>query len=487
MIKSLTILGGGTSGLVTALILKKWYVNLNITVIESSTVGIVGVGEGSTEHWSSFVRATGISLKELIEETRATFKTGIKFENWNGDNKFYMHALHGSYTNLTPNGMPAIMVAMMCNGAEHLTSQGVLDSKHFLPLHTTVNQFHFDTFKLNEFLHKKCTQAGINIIDRDITDVVLDYEGFVSHLVDKDNQHHSAEFFIDCSGFARVMGTKLGAKWIDCGEYLPMNRAIAFPTERLEDIPSHTLSRALSSGWNWRIPTQDRFGNGYVFSDEFLTEGQAIDEVQKYYNDKINVGRSFKFSAGYIDKFWIKNCVSLGLAGSFVEPLEASSIGTSIQQAFAFASVLPSWQRGNELVSKQYNIHFEDVAKNIIDFVQLHYVTKRDDSEFWRSCKSIKLTDFNKETLDHFKQVIPNRTFFTKPFLLFTEHNWLHIMYGLNLFDMTSIKQMWNTMDPVLIQESNQIINDASAWEDNAYAFSHRDGLAHLTSDNSNG
>lgn len=487
MIKSVTILGGGTSGLVTALILKKWYVNLDVTIIESSTVGIVGVGEGSTEHWSGFTRAVGIELKELIRETRATFKTGIKFENWNGDGKFYMHALHSNYTDLIPNGMPAVMVNMMCEGVEHLTTDGVINSKHFMPLHTTVNQFHFDTFKLNEFLHKKCIERGVNIIDKDVTDIVLDDQGFVSALVDTNNEKHYSDFFVDCSGFAKLISSKLGAKWINCAEHLPMNSAIAFPTKRLENIPSHTLSRALSSGWNWRIPTQDRFGNGYVFNDEFLTEGQAIDEIQQYYDDPIEVGRSFKFSAGYTDKFWIKNCVALGLAGSFVEPLEASSIGTSLQQAFALASAIPNWSKGNELIAKQYNIHFEDVAKNIIDFVQLHYITKRDDSEFWRSCKNIKLTDFNKETLEHFKKSVPNRAFFTKPFLMFTEQNWMQVMYGLKLFDMDALRTIWGAMDPLLIQESNQMIERAAEFQKINMGFSHREALAYLTSENFNG
>jgi tryptophan halogenase len=261
-----------------------------------------------------------------------------------------------------------------------------------------------------------------------------------------------------------------------------MNRAFAFPTAREEDIPSHTLSRALSSGWNWRIPTQDRFGNGYVFCDEFITEGQAVDEIQKYYTEPINVGRSFKFSAGYTDKFWIKNCVSLGLAGSFVEPLEASSIGTSIQQALAFATTIPVWSRGQEHVATKYNLHFEDVAKNIIDFVQLHYITKRDDSEFWRSCKSIKLTDFNKETLDYFKNHIPNRSFFTKPFLLFTEQNWLQVMYGLKLFNAESINAMWQQQDPQLALECAEMIKGAQSFQDNSVAFSHRDALEYLMS-----
>lgn len=485
MIKSVCILGGGTSGLVTALILKQWYPTVDVTVVESSATGIVGVGEGSTEHWASFMTAVDISLKELVTETGATFKTGIKFENWNGDGVSYWHALHGSYTNIIPSGMAAVMVALMANDAAHLTPDSILQSKHYAPLTTTVNQYHFDTFKLNNFLHKKSKDRGIKIIDADIDDVVLDDDGFIKHLVDKTSNIYSADFFVDCSGFARVIGTKLGAKWNDCQEYLPMNRALAFPTPgNNEDLPSHTLSRALSSGWNWRIPTQDRYGNGYVFSDEFLTEGQAIDEIQQYYTEKVDVKKSFKFSAGYVDKFWIKNCVMLGLAGSFVEPLEASSIGTSIQQAFGLGASLLSWSRHDPLVANTYNLHFEKVAKNIIDFVQLHYVTKRNDSEFWRSCNAIKLTDFNREMIPHFKNVIPSRAHFTQPFLLFTEQNWMQVMYGLGIFNLDAIKQLWHNQDPRLIAETNQLIKNVDHFQMTDRTFSHRESLAHIMSGN---
>ena len=401
MIKSICILGGGTSGVVTALVLKQWYPTMDITIVESSSVGIVGVGEGSTEHWKHFMQATQIDLKELITETGATFKSGIRFENWNGDGKSFMHALHGSYTDVIHNGMPAVMLDLMNRGAEHLTPISIVNSIHYAPVDTSVNQYHFDTHKLNIFLHKKCVERGVKTVDADIVDVILDEQGFVKSLVGTDNVQYTAELFVDCSGFAKIISSKLGSKWVDCGEYLPMNRAIAFPTPGEVDIPSHTLSRALSSGWQWRIPTQDRYGNGYVYSSDFISDDAAIAEIQELYPDDIQVAKSFKFSAGYINKFWIKNCVSIGLSGSFVEPLEASSIGTSIQQAFALGSSILSWSRGDDTIAKQYNKHFEIVAKNIIDFVQLHYVTKRDDSEFWRSCKDIKLTDFNKEMLPH--------------------------------------------------------------------------------------
>jgi tryptophan halogenase len=486
MISSITILGGGTAGLITSLILKKWYPVLDITVIESSNIGIVGVGEGSTEHWSVFMKAVGIKLKDLISETGATFKTGIKFDNWNGDGKFYMHSLHANFTEPVPSGVPGIMIQMMIDGAEHLTPASVLNSTHYFPLSTTVNQYHFDTYKLNTFFHKICLERGIKFVNDDIVDVVLDQDGFVKELV-SDSNKYSADFFIDSSGFRRIIASKLGANWRDCKDYLPMNRAFAFPTPGTEEIPSHTLSRALSSGWMWRIPTQTRYGNGYVFSDNFISETEAFDEIQKYYPDEIQVGKSFKFSAGYLENPWIKNCVSIGLSSSFVEPLEASSIGTSIQQAFGFGAAILNWSKGQDKTAEKYNIQFSKVSQNIIDFVQLHYFTKRDDSNFWKSCKQdIKITDFNKETLDYLKHSIPLRSHFTEPFILFTEQNWIQIMYGLGLSNIESISKLWMNQDPNLIEEARKKIANVAEFQSRETYFQHRDALNFIMSDNFN-
>jgi tryptophan halogenase len=481
MIKSMTILGGGTSGLVTALILNKWYPTMGITIVESSTIGIVGVGEGSTEHWKTFMDTVGINVKELVLETGATFKSGIKFENWNGDGKSYMHSLHIDHTQMMANGQAGVLLKMICDGETQLYPDNIAKSMHHYPLDQQVNQFHFDTFKLNEFLHKKCKERGVVIVDDDIQDVEIDNEGYVSNLVSIHGKKYTSEFFVDCSGFARVISSKLGAKWIDCKEYLPMDRAIAFPTETTAEIPSHTLSRALSSGWNWRIPTQDRYGNGYVYSSEFLTDDQAVEEIQQYYDKEIKIGKSFKFSAGYVDKFWIKNCVSLGLAGSFVEPLEATSIGTSIQQAFMLGGSIVNWTRGDELIRDVYNKAFESVAKNIIDFVQIHYITKRNDTEFWRSCKHLKLTDFNQQTFEHFKNVLPNKSYFSNTnWVLFSELNWIQVIAGLEQFDLDKLRAIWHAQHPGVIKETEEMLVKMKIFYRDVLTFSHRDALEFL-------
>jgi tryptophan halogenase len=187
MIKNLTILGGGTSGLISALILKAKFNSLNIDVIKSSEIGIIGVGEGSTEHWSTFMKICGISINELIKETDATFKTGIKFVNWNGDNDYYFHSLHSAFGHEAPTGFPFIYSHMIANGYNHhdVIPKNIHESTHTEYFETSVNQFHFNTFKLNEYLLKLCRLKSINIIDAKIDEVIVDDTGHVSYLLDE--------------------------------------------------------------------------------------------------------------------------------------------------------------------------------------------------------------------------------------------------------------------------------------------------------------
>lgn len=487
MVKTVCILGGGTSGLVTALILKAVYNKIDITLIKSKDIGIIGVGEGSTEHWARFMSVVGISVYDLIRETDATFKTGIKFYNWNGDGDYYFHSIHSSYLNENSVGTAYIYPGMIANGLSHhqLVPDNIHQSTHFEPYESSVNQFHFNTVKLNDFLLRLCAERKIKVIDTVIKDVILDDKGFIDRIQSADSLEFKSDLYVDCSGFRRILSTPLGARWIDCSKYLPMNSAIAFPTEKQEDIPSHTLSSAMSSGWMWRIPTQERFGNGYVYSDEFLSLDEAILEAQTCFTHKIEIAKNIKFTAGYVDQFWIKNCISVGLSGSFVEPLEASSIGTSIQQAFAISTHLPSYDRDNLEATKLYNLHFENVAKNIIDFVQIHYITKRNDTDFWKFCKHLTLTEFNKETLDLFKRTIPTAGFFAKPFLLFKDVNWIMVMHGLGMFDIDRLRNYMLSQNDDILYSVNDVVNNTRTFIESQSKLSHRNTLEEMKKRNS--
>jgi len=485
MIKSLGILGGGTSGLIAALMMRKAWPKLPITLIESSQIGIIGVGEGSTEHWKKFIDHIGVSVPDLIRETGATFKVGIKFTNWHGDGTSYFHSLSEQYGGFSDNnGLPFTWMRMIGENWDPLKTVWSLsqNSRHVEPLHNILSQYHFDTFKLNEFLHKLCKDRGITVTDVVIDQVIIDQDGYIDSLNDNSGAKHTFDFYIDCSGFRRVIGSKLGAKWIDRTKELPMNSAIAFPTGYTEDIPSYTEATALSSGWSWRIPTQERYGNGYVFCDSFIDETQAYDEISRHYKelgitDHIEVGRKVKFGAGNVDRFWIKNCVMIGLSGIFVEPLEASSIGTTIQQCFLMLPAVAFWERGDKKTAKIYNEHMSRISDNIVDFIQLHYFTQRSDSKFWQWCQhDLKWTDFNRDTLEYFKSNYVNPHFFNMPLILFSHLNYAQVMHGLRLFNNDKINKVYSEH---MGERYNGIIDSILAKNESpdVVSFTHREAL----------
>lgn len=461
MIKNLTILGGGNAGLMSALYIQASYPTMNLTVIRSSKIGTIGVGEGSTEHWDLFARSVGINNWEIIQEAGATLKGGIKFENWHGDGTSYFHSIPEFLSSLdTYTGLPYTMMRLIGEGIEPgaLHWQLAMDGHHAEPLAENFFQFHFDSEKLNAFLLKKCIERGVNVIEAEVTDAILDNDGFIESLVDSDNNRYTADFFVDSSGFKRVISSKLGAKWVDWSEYLPMNSAIAFPSPYEEQIPPYTLAKALSSGWHWRSPVQDRFGNGYVFSDAFISEDAAIAEIQKEFKDPIKVARKVNFVSGKVDKFWIKNCVNIGLSSNFVEPLEASNISTTIQQVRVLVAGLSTWDRNDTTTAKHYNKLFDEVMFNILDFIQLHYFTDRNDTEFWKWCKTnLKMTDFNKEHLAEFKTNFINQlSLSSSNYCIYDLLNWAQVMHGLRMFDAPSIKKRYEAMHTHLTKTSIQ-------------------------------
>jgi len=439
--KNIIVLGGGTAGLISAITIKQSFPNYSVKVIESDSIGIIGVGEGSTEHWRRWVEYCGIDVRECIRETDGALKKGIKFENWNGDGKSYYHSLGDEwYPYSSPVNTNTFLKSLIIN--EIKTEDVLLDTNLVGATGGlfSVNQFHFNTFKLNTYLHKLCSQREIDIVTDTIKDVVLSENGDISYIVGDKDENYIADLFVDSSGFKRILATKVGANWISYKKYLPMNHALAFPTNDISDLKPYTLSRALSSGWNWRISTQERYGNGYVFCDDFMDSTKAHDEVQSFYTEEVKVAKDIKFEAGRVDKFWINNCVSVGLSASFVEPLEASSIGNSILQAFGICDMLEHWYVDRS-VADDYNKKFIKCFDNIVDFVQLHYMTKRNDTEFWKSLpERMTKTNFIEENLELFKKSLPQPYKFGGIYKMFGAPNWAQVMAGLELYDKDLLK-----------------------------------------------
>jgi len=305
-------------------------------------------------------------------------------------------------------------------------------------------QFHFNTLKLNEWLIKKCIEKDIEIIEDEIEDVTINDIGIDTIIGKKEN--YKSDFFIDCTGFKRLLISKLGAKWQSYSKYLKLNEAIAFPTGDTNEYTPYTTATAMSNGWMWQIPVWGRHGNGYIFDNNFINAEQAKLEVEKHLSYEIEIGKNIKFEPGALDKPWIKNCMATGLAANFVEPLEASSIATTINQAFVFVN---HYFPDNQKEIERFNNRMSDIMNNIRDFICLHYIVKRDDTDFWKNMKTVNLPDTLEEQINIWKDRMVIKDDFKNPdYLLFKEDNFNAVMYGLGLFNKNGIEKQINKFLP---------------------------------------
>jgi tryptophan halogenase len=236
-----------------------------------------------------------------------------------------------------------------------------------------------------------------------------------------------------------------------------MNSAITFQTEDEENYNFWTLARAMDYGWMFKIPVWGRHGNGYIFDSQYISADKAKQEVERYLGKDIEIGKQFKFDPGALEECWIKNCCAIGISANFVEPLEASSIGTSIQQSFLLMHRL---SRYNDNVIKSYNKSVQDIMQNIRDFICLHYITKKQSTDFWKNLQSMPIPDTLAENLEIWKQKLPIREDFNKlsDYILFTDSNFILVMEGLEMFDKAAIKQEFTFLNPFIKQHAEHIL-----------------------------
>lgn len=442
---NIIVVGGGTAGCISALILKSTFSQKNITIIESSNVGIVGVGESSTEHWSAFCNYVGINQLDPIIHCNATFKFGVYFENWSKNS--FVHSVVPPYSDNYFNyfGIYAYLISQIKDSKHSLCDTNSIFKDISLNNFDNLNssptkQYHFDTFALNEFLHRKCIENGIKVIVDDLVGVNLNSEtGDLENVYSKKSEYN-ADFFIDCSGFSKLLlNLTYNIPWISYSEYLPVNSAISFSTDEMEEYNSFTKSTARSSGWSWAIPTQNRTGNGYVYCDEFIDKDSAIREMEDAYGQKLNISKEFKFDPGRLKKAWYKNCYAVGLSQSFVEPLEATSIGSIIQQMFCFVHFLPSYDYDS------CNDHVNQIFDNIVDYIQAHYLVKREDTSFWKEIKyNLKITPSLQNHLEKWKNRMPLFSDINCAWGMFNSVNYIQILHGLNWFDIDKISDEYS-------------------------------------------
>ena len=439
-IDNIIVVGGGNAGYMSALILKTSFPNKNIRIIQSKKIGTVGVGESSSEHIAEFCSYVGISKLDFILRAKATFKLGIYFENWAHED--FLHNVDAySGVSSTVRSHYAYLQSVVANNKPNYEMNTCGNWLNQVPLHffndltqTPSNQFHFDTHALNEYLRGICKLRGITIIEDDIVGADIDAETGDIGSVNGCRKYY-ADFFIDCSGFSKLLlGKTLGVKWKSYSEYLPLNSAIAYATEEMDEYNMYTKATTRSAGWTWQIPVQGRTGNGYVFSDKYTNFDLAHDELERIYDREITVNKTFKFDPGRMEKAWYKNCYGVGLSQSFVEPLEATAMGSVVQQMFAFIHTYPSnsIEECNEMVN--------GIFDNIFDYVQAHYLTKREDTPFWKEVKyDLKITSSLQKLLDKWERRFPQLSDIACQWAMFNTVNYIPILYGLKWFNIDKV------------------------------------------------
>lgn len=478
--EKILVVGGGSAGLITALILKT-RLDVDIDVVHSKNIGIVGVGEGSTEHFRTFMEFVGIDHYDIIRNCDATYKAGIMFENWTENP--YLHNV-GTPFNERYAQYNYVYAKQIGQGSSYINSRltwkNMIERSWYERKETPFNQFHFNTFKLNDFLIERAKRIGINIFEDDIEHVLLDDAGYIKELKSS-SRTYIYDFYIDSTGFKRLLVSKLGAKWNSYNKYLRMNSAITFPTGDTDNYNLWTLAKAMSSGWMFRIPVWGRHGNGYIFDSSYIDENEAKREVESFFGHEVNIGKKFTFDPGALDRVWINNCVAVGLSGSFVEPLEATSIGTTIQQALILMHRLVNYDQS---VIDNYNRSITAIMENIRDFVVLHYVTKRQDTPFWKDLNGFQLPDSLASRLDRWRTKLPiSEDFNLSDYILFGASNFTVVMEGLELFDRSSIENEYQRLAKNVRLKANRIIIDEQERERRQESISHKEFLSFIRND----
>jgi tryptophan halogenase len=481
-IKKISIVGGGTAGWLSALYVKTILSHVEVTVIESEEIGILGAGEGTVPHLINLLDFLNIPVSRLVNDADATIKNGIKFTNWNNGGKedFYYHSF-AIYDGLWIDGLNmneyahTVLPALVSNvmWGDHVNDIDFvckISEKNKVPFSINYSQnnsnlnpilnykhlgtyaLHFNANKLAKVLRTIAEERGVLRFEGVVSDYSVDKYKDIKTLIFESGQEISCDFIFDCSGFSRFFMKKLGATWKSHNEYLPVDSAIPFFLPQDQDaIPPYTESIAMKYGWMWKIPLQSRYGCGYVYDSSLITPEEARKEIVDYLGFEPEFPRKdgFKFSAGYYEQPWINNCISVGLASGFIEPLEATSIWVSVmtlRNALANVEVLSS---RDKRVADDFNQKFCDINDQVVDFIYFHYMSGRTDTEFWEKFTYNNAPKNVKKMLDTWEFRLPQYIDYAGK--IWSMHSWLEVALGVKkvnveLFDYTghnSPPQQW--------------------------------------------
>lgn len=429
------IVGGGTAGWITAFVLqdsaRKKKLDARFTVVESSKVPTVGVGEATTAAFRVLLKYFGIDEFEFFRKTEASFKLGIRHQDWRRKGVTYYGPIDDPHQVVAPPpGAPSDYLNVYCVAAgrpvqdmhlfqplleQHKAPYAQKADGSLIPLGPFHHAFHFDQALVGKFFASK--SKDVEIVDALVSGVERSTQsGDITALVLDSGEKLEADFFVDATGFRKqIIVKELQAPWISYAHELPVNRALPFwlDIEEGEEIANYTRAWAQEAGWMWMIPTQTRYGCGYVYSDEFRTPEDAKREIETVLGREIETRGDIRFSIGRLETPWMHNCLAVGLSSSFLEPLESTSIHGTIVQMMLFAGrFLKVPGEMTDADRADYNKRVGRQVDDFRTFVNTHYMTERDDTPFWREVRAHRIHPETKERLARWQKEMPRREHF---------------------------------------------------------------------------
>jgi tryptophan halogenase len=446
--RNIVIVGGGTAGWMTAALFAKVLAkNYQIRLIESDEIGTIGVGEATIPPIKTFNTALQLDEDDFIRKTQATFKLGIEFVDWGrlGDRyihgfgrigqdlgmaRCYQYWLRQRLLGAAPGLGEYSINTVAPRAAKFMRSRPDMANS---PLADITHAFHFDASLYARYLRQYSEARGVTRTEGSIVDTQLrSTDGFIEAVVLRSGERVAGDLFIDCSGSRGLLIEQaLHTGYEDWSRWLPCDRALAVPCESVAPLLPITRSSAHRAGWQWRIPLQHRIGNGHVYSSHYMSEDEATSILLAHLDGKpLAAPRLIPFLPGKRRKLWNCNCVAVGLASGFLEPLESTSIHLIQSTLLRLLRIFP--HRGfSPTETAQFNRAADFEYERIRDFIILHYkANERDDSEMWRYCRNMEIPDTLRNKMELFRV---NGRIFRENDELFAEENWLQVLIGQNI------------------------------------------------------
>jgi len=400
------IVGGGSAGWMSAAILASQlkHLNLELCLIESEQIGTIGVGEGSTPALKSFFDSLNVSEEEWMPKCNATYKCGITFKHWSTKPGF--ESYYHPFASLLDNQTLPLFIAnaqARINGLDveahpnrfflsaHLAKKNLAPKPHFNFPFEVHYGYHFDASLLSAFLKEKAATLGVHHQVATVESIERNDHGDIAALLTQQGERISGDFFVDCSGFRGLLiQQNLGTSFVSYKHNLLNDAAVALGSEMGDELPSQTVSTALTNGWAWKIPLTNRYGNGYVYSGAHCSGDEAETELRRHLGllDADVSARHLKMKVGRVEKHWNHNCLAVGLSQGFIEPLEATALFLIQQTVALFVDYFTRGEYGDEF-RDQFNRRVNRQFDGTRDYIVSHYKTNsRDDSDYWRDSRA---------------------------------------------------------------------------------------------------